>query len=120
MFHVKHFYGKEKPPAQDGNDGLYLLLGTVQRQGNIGTEQVSINGELEPAALQFHQAFGDGKPKAAALGVAAAIATDKALHQFISGNIQFIAGNIFDADGRLLFIGSRGRLCYSSGYPSPG
>ena len=46
MFHVKHFYGKEKPPAQDGNDGLYLLLGTVQRQGNIGTEQVSINGEL--------------------------------------------------------------------------
>lgn len=54
MFHMKHFYGKGKPPAQDGNDGLYLLLGTVQRQGNIGTEQVSINGELEPAALQFH------------------------------------------------------------------
>ena len=42
--------------------------------------------------------------------MAAAIAADKALHQFISGNIQFIAGNIFDTDGRLLFIGSRGRI----------
>ena len=78
-------------------------------EGDVGTEQVAVDGQMERAAHQMHQAAGDRQAQTAALRVAGGVAPDEALHQLIGGDVQLGAGDILEADGHVfLVIGGHG------------
>ena len=49
-------------------------------------------------ALELRQVLGNGEPQAGALGGAGFLAPDEALHQLGGGNVELLAGDIFDGE----------------------
>lgn len=78
-----------------------------QREGDIRAEKVGVDGQVEAAALQLHQAPCDGQPQSAALRVPRGIAAHKTLHQLVGGDIQLVPRDVLEADGNGL-PGQRG------------
>ena len=68
-------------------------------EGDVGAEQVAVDGQMECTAHELHQTAGYGQAQTAALGVAGGVAPDEALHQLIGGDVQLGAGDVLQADG---------------------
>ena len=86
--HPTMFYPKKQ---QEHTVFLRALLRTLfgspaslrPGEGDVGAEQVAVNGQMECAAHQMHQTAGDRQAQAAALGVAGGVAPDEAFHQLV-------------------------------------
>ena len=70
-----------------------------QREGDIRAEKVCVDGQVEAAALQLHQAPCDGQPQPAAFRVPRGIAAHEAPHQLVGGDIQLVPRDVLEADG---------------------
>ena len=76
-------------------------------EGDVGAEQVAVDGQMECTAHELHQTAGYGQAQAAALCVAGGVTPDEALHQLIGGDVQLSAGDVLEADGHMLLVTGR-------------
>ena len=60
--------------------------------------------------LELGEAPGDGEAQAAPLGIPGGVAADKALHQFIGGDVQRFRRDIAEDDGHVLIGGLAGEI----------
>ena len=76
-------------------------------EGDVGAEQVAVDGQMECTAHELHQTAGYGQAQAAALCVAGGVTPDEAFHQLIGGDVQLSAGDVLEADGHMLLVTGR-------------
>ena len=76
-----------------------------ENQGDF--EEVAVHQNVHLALLKLGQTLGDVQPQTAALGVAAAVAANEPLHQFIGRKVQLLARNVLNSQNYLVLI----RLC---------
>lgn len=63
--------------------------------GQYHLKQISVQLDPELSALQFREAFGDGQPQSAALGITGGVSSDEPFRQFLSGYGQLLCRDIF-------------------------
>ena len=74
---------------------------SLRLESNGYFEKIAVQVELEFAAVEFGEAFGDAKAKAAAFGVAGDVAADKTLGQLFGCEVKRLGGDIFQSENYL-------------------
>ena len=64
-------------------------------------EEVAVQVELEFAALEFGEAFGDAEAKAAAFGVSGDVAADEAFGELFGCEVKGLGGDVLQGENHL-------------------